>query len=102
METSKRVVLDPAGTIIGTEGAINIRFRKETVEDGKVIGFTYHRTMFEPGNPVNRQMADVNRDLQEAGYPAPDGLSMKAVAAMIEREHTSDVVAKYREARNLK
>jgi hypothetical protein len=65
---TKRTIIDVIE--ITRIGHIQIRFRKELVEDGKVLSSDYHRTSIEIGGSIDQQMAAVNTHLQAMGWPA--------------------------------
>ena len=84
----KRTVVDQRE--VTANGIIQIRFRKELVEDGKVISFEYHRTSLQPGEDIDALMAVVNMHLVKMGCEAvSDYENVRRTAAS---EHTPDVI----------
>ncbi|MFQ5880562.1 MAG: hypothetical protein ACE5IZ_10370 [Dehalococcoidia bacterium] len=67
MAIERRTIVDQVEAT--RSGIIQLRFRKEVVEDGNVLAFEYHRTSLEPGVALATQMALVNTHLQQMGYP---------------------------------
>jgi hypothetical protein len=92
---SKRVILDQVETT--AVGVVQLRFRKEIVEDGRVIGFEYHRTTLEPGIPLPAQMAAVNEHLGRMGWPAV--ADMSRAQRIVDVEHTPERVAQFKRER---
>ena len=97
MPITKEVVVDQIE--LTASRTIQIRFRKNLVEDGKVLSFEYHRTALSPGVPLADQIADVNAHLQQMGWPAV--ADTRRVEAIVKAEHTAEVVQAYRAAHSL-
>ena len=88
----KRTVVDQVETTPG--GTIQIRLRKEAVEEGKVLSYEFHRTALAPGIPLDSQMAQVNAHLKGMDYPAV--IDVSRIQRIVAVEHTAAVVAAYR------
>lgn len=56
----------------GADGSMHIRF---ALTDGNVT--KWHRTVVMPGVAVDDQMSEVNRHLDEMGWPAVDYSGLK-------------------------
>ena len=68
MAITKEVVVDQIE--ITASDIIQVRFRKNLVEDGKVLSSEYHRTSLEPRVELADQMAAVNAHLKQTGWVA--------------------------------
>ena len=95
MPITKEVVVDQIEATASR--IIQIRFRKNIVEDGKVISFEYHRAVLEPGSSLAAQMASVNQHFTQMGWPACTDTSR--IEAIVRVEHTPDAVQAYRAER---
>ena len=82
---------------ITNNGVIQIRLRKELVEDGTVISFEYHRTCIEPGVDPDAQMRFVNEHLKSMGYPAVDEDGMDSIRRIVKVEHKPEVIRAWRD-----
>ena len=85
---TKQVVVDQIEATVGH--IIQIRLKKNIVEDGRVISSAYHRTVLEPGTPLASQMDGVNEHLAQMGWPAIKDISR--IEAIVKAEHTPEVV----------
>ncbi len=77
---------------------IQIRFRKEVVEDGNVLAFEYHRTSLPPGISLDDQMAAVNENLAAMGCARVEAGDIERIRAIVNVEHTPEVITAYRAA----
>lgn len=94
----KRTIVDQRE--ITANSIIQIRFRKEIVEDGKVLSFQYHRTTLQPGDDLDAQMAVVNAHLERMDCkPVEDYESVKRIVVA---EHTKEVIQKFKDNRGAK
>ena len=91
---TKRVVIDQRE--ITASGIIQVRFRKEIVEDGVVLSFEYHRTSLRPGDDLDKQMEWVNNHLQQMGFPAAEGV--ESIRRIMQLEHTREAIASFKAA----
>lgn len=91
----KRTVVDQRE--VTASGVVQIRLRKEIVQDGKVLSYEYHRTSLQPGDDLDAQMAAVNAHLAAMGYPAV--ADYENVRRMVASEHTPSVVKKFKEGK---
>jgi hypothetical protein len=73
-------------------GVIQIRLRKEVVEDGNVIAFEYHRTCIEPGVDPDAHLALVNVHLNALGFPAVDEEGIDSIRRLVKAEHNARVI----------
>lgn len=89
----KRTIVDQHE--ITTNGIIQIRFRKELVEDGKVLSFEYHRTSLQPGEDLGELMSNVNAHLKAMGCAQVNDYA--SVTRIAKVEHTHDVVKSFRD-----
>jgi hypothetical protein len=91
----KRTVLDQIECTASR--FIQIRLRKEIVnEQGKVEATRYHRTAIAPGVPLSEQVAILNADLvNNYGYPALAAADVARIQAIVDVEHTPEVVAEF-------
>ena len=94
MALSKRVILDQIE--ITASGIIQVRYRKEVVEDGNVLSFEYHRTSLRPGDSWPDLAASVDGDLIRRGWTAQDIAGRARVNAVVNLEHTPAVIAAFR------
>ena len=94
---SKRTIVDKREIVQG--GIIQVRFRKEIVEDGKVLAFEYHRTSLEPGTSLANQMAAVNDHLEKMGHAPVDDDGVASIRRIMDVEHTPEAVEKFRLSR---
>ena len=97
MAITKEVVVDQIEATASR--VIQVRFKKQVVEDGNVLSYEYHRTTLEPGVPAAEQAALVNAHLAQMGWPtvrAPDIARIQAIAQV---EHTPAVIAEFRARR---
>ena len=94
MAITKEVVVDQIEA--AANHTIQVRFRKNLVEDGKVLSSEYHRTALPPGVSLASQMAAVNQHLQQMGWPACEDISR--IEAIVKAEHTAEAVQAYRAA----
>lgn len=89
---TKRTVVDQRE--VTANGVVQIRFRKEVLEDGKVVSFGYHRTALEPGEDLDAKMKLVNEHLQHMSCePVSD---YESVSRLVAAEHTLDVIKAFR------
>ena len=94
----KRTVVDQREVM--QSGIIQIRFRKEIVEDGKVLSYQYHRTTLQPGDDLDAQMRVVNAHLERMDCkPVEDYESVRRIVAA---EHTAEVKAAFLSGRRKK
>lgn len=94
MTTIKRTILD---RIDPTEDrTLQLRFRKETVVDGKVTDVGYHRTVIVPGAAVQDQMSLVNAHLVSMGYSAVDQFNLYKIQTRVAEEHTLQVISAFK------
>lgn len=89
---TKEVVVDQIE--LTASRIIQIRFRKNIVEDGKLLSYEYHRTSLSPGTTLADQMKLVNAHLQQMGWPPC--ADTKRIEAIVKAEHTPEVVKAYR------
>lgn len=88
---TKRTIVDQRE--VTASGAIQVRLRKEIVEDGKVISFGYHRLVVQPGDEVSDVLDPVHKDLADNhGYPALAADEVHKIVRLVEMEHTDAVV----------
>ncbi len=97
MAIVKETVVDQIEATVSR--VIQIRFKKQVVEDGIVLASEYHRTTLEPGTPLNSQLAQVNIHLAAMGWPAVAAADAERVRAIAQVEHTPAVIAEYRARR---
>ena len=81
---------------VAQDGTVGVRFRKEIVEDGKVIAFEYHRTTLPPGFSLDAQMGLVNAHFVVMGYPSLK--DYESVRRIVDVEHTPEVIAAWKVA----
>lgn len=62
----KQTILDIVDELAG--GVIQIRMRKQTVENGIVTENGFHRTILNPGDDIDAQFANVNASLEYLGF----------------------------------
>ena len=74
---TKRTVLDQIE--ITQSGHIQARFRKEVVEDDKVLAFEYHRAVIECGGDCDGQIAAVNAHLKALGCDTVSNADIAAI-----------------------
>lgn len=86
----KRVVLSQIE--VQPDGIVQIRLDKQVVEGETVLSREYHRTAISPGASVENQMAAVNANLKEMGWPAVKPDVIKRIKRIVDVEHTPDVV----------
>lgn len=95
---TKEVILDRIEIL--ANGIIQLRFKKQVVEDGNALSFEYHRTSLEPGVPLANQMEAVNNHLAAMGWPAVSPRDIARIQAHVAVAHTPDVVAAFAAARD--
>ena len=93
MTIEKRTVVDQRE--VTANGIIQIRFRKELVEDGRVLSFEYHRTSLRPGDDLDALMVHVNADLERMGGQTVADL--EPVRRIVSAEHTAEVVKAFKD-----
>lgn len=90
----KRTVFSRAEcTAIGT---LQIRLEKQMVENGVVLAKGYHRTVIEPGDDVDAQIARVNAHLVLMGCQPIDAEAVTRIKRLATAEHTADRVTAFR------
>ncbi len=67
MSLTKQTVLDQIET--KADGHVNVRFRKEIVEDGKVLSYESHRLSVAPGQVPSNVVAMNDTFLVANGWP---------------------------------
>lgn len=82
------------------DGIVQVRLAKLLVENGVVIGRAWHRTVIEPGTPVDAQMGEVNRHLVEMGESAV--ADYKLLREHVALAHTPERVAAFRAAKAMR
>jgi hypothetical protein len=94
----KRVVVD---TIRDVGGILQVRFRKEEVVAGQVVGFTYHRTCVEPGVAPVPLLASISAALGKENdpWPAVEPSTVTPLLARVSEVHTPEKVAEHRARR---
>ncbi len=85
----KRTVLDRIH--VATNGTLQVRFLKQTVDGGRVIAQEFHRTAIPPGVNVDDQMQAVNSHLQALGYGAV--ANYQALTDLAAKEHSAECMA---------
>ena len=94
MTIETRTVVDQREVI--ANGIIQIRFRKELVEDGKVLTSEYHRTSLQPGDDLDRQMNAVNAHLKQMGCAVVDADGIESIRRIVDAEHTPERIAAFK------
>ena len=97
---TKRTIVDQRE--ITSNGIIQIRFRKEILEDGEVISFGYHRTSLRPGDDLSRLLIAINEHLARMSCVAVDEASVSSIQRIVDVEHTPEVVAAFKVAQSKK
>ena len=87
---SKETILDQIE--LTPSHIIQLRFRKQLVEDGKVLSSEYHRTALEPGVLLVSQLALVNAHLAAMGWPPVPASATGRIQAVVALEHTPAVI----------
>lgn len=96
----KKTIIDQIEITRG--GTIQIRFAKCFVEDGKIIGYEWHRTTVDPGVDVDAQLAVVDIHLPQIGAapitdePALSAITKSQLKQVMAQIHTPELVAKYK------
>ena len=100
MAITKEVVVDQIEAT--ANHTIQIRLKKNLVENGNVLSSAYHRTVLTPGAPLAAQIAAVNDDLAQSinGGPWPAVKDVKRIEAIVKAEHTPEVVKEWTEQHN--
>lgn len=93
MAIEKRVIFDR--TEVLASGVLQVRLRKQIIEDGKEIFGEPHRFVLEPDVPLDQLVQAVNVDLAALGYPALGAEAVARVRRLAVVEHTPDVVSAY-------
>lgn len=88
---TKRTTVDQRE--VTANGIIEVRLRKEIVEDCKVLSFGYHRVVINPGEDVSAVLSPVHKDLADNyGYPALAVDEIEKISRLVAIEHTDAVV----------
>lgn len=82
---SKRTVVDKRE--ITESGVIQVRLRKEVVEDDNVLAFEYHRFCVSPGEDLSVILAAVNAHLLSTGSLAVDAAGTASIQRIVDAEH---------------
>ena len=89
----KRTIIDKIEIFPQLCNVMQVRLKKQIIEDGRELAFEYHRTVVEPGVESSAQCDFINGHLQMMGYPEVEGWD--AVTAMAAALHTPSVIAAY-------
>src|SRR5262245_18761510 len=93
----KRTIVDQREVM--RDGTIQVRFRKEIIEDGVVISFGYHRVALQPGDDLDNAMASVNNHLQFMKNESVSSDEIDSIRRIVTAEHTVEKISEFQAAK---
>lgn len=76
-------------------GFVQVRMRKQILDDGQVVAEEYHRTAIAPDASPDAQLADVNEHLESMGAAPVSSSDWDRVRTIAAAVHTDEVKAAY-------